>query len=65
MDGHLGRGTVDEPSGDSGNHMAGAHCFDDEYIGHDGEDVVVRRKRREPVNCEIVNPDDEDRKING
>lgn len=40
--------------------MASTHGFDDEDVGHDGEDVVVRGEGCKPMNGEIVNPDDED-----
>ena len=43
--------------------MAGAHGFDDENVGHDGEDVMMRGERSEPVDGEVVDPDDEDREI--
>lgn len=45
--------------------MAGRHSFDNENVWHDGEDVVVRGKWCEPVDGEIVNPDDEDGKVDG
>jgi hypothetical protein len=43
--------------------VAGRHCFDDENVRHDGEDVVVGGKGCEPVDCEVVHPDDEDGEV--
>jgi len=40
-----------------------AHCFDDEDVGHDGENVVVGGKGSQPVDGKVVDPDDEDREI--
>jgi hypothetical protein len=45
--------------------VASRHGFDNEDVGHDGEDVVMRGKGCEPVDGKIVNPDDEDRKVDG
>lgn len=41
--------------------MAGAHGFDNQDVGHDGENVVMRGEGSEPVDSEIVDPDNEDR----
>ena len=49
----------------AGDHVACAHRLDDEDVGHDGEDVVVRGKGGEPVDGEVVDPDDEDREVDG
>ena len=43
--------------------MTCAHCFDDEDVGHDGEDVVVGGKGSQPVDGKVMNPDDEDREV--
>lgn len=45
--------------------MACRHGFDDEDVGHDGEDVVMRGKGREPVDGEVVHPDDKDGEVDG
>lgn len=42
-------GYVAEAGGDAGDHGAGGHGLDKEKEGHDGEDVVVRGERHEPV----------------
>lgn len=43
--------------------MTCAHCFDDEDVGHDGENVVVGGKGSQPVDGKVVDPDDEDREV--
>lgn len=43
--------------------MACAHGLDDEDIGHDGENVMMRGEGSEPVDGEVVDPDNEDGKI--
>ena len=45
--------------------MASAHGFDDENVRHDGQDVVVRGKGRQPVHGEVVDPNDEDGEVDG
>lgn len=45
--------------------MACRHGLNNEDVGHDGEDVVMRGKRCQPVDGEIVNPDDKDGKVDG
>lgn len=45
--------------------MAGRHCFDNEDVWHDGEDVVVRGKGCEPMDGEVVHPDHENGKVDG
>lgn len=47
----------DVPCIDSRNHSARAERFHKQNEGHDGEDVVVRRERGEPMYGEIADPD--------
>jgi hypothetical protein len=53
------------PGGQPGNHLAAGEGLDEEDEWHDGENVVVRGERSEPVHGEIMDPDDEDREIDG
>ena len=39
------------------DHAAGAQRFDKQDEGQDGQDVVVRGERRQPVNGEVADPD--------
>ena len=47
------------------DHFAARQGLAQEDEGHDAEDVVVRRKGRQPVHGEVVNPDDEDGAVDG
>lgn len=47
------------------DHSPGRERFHEDEIGHDGNDVVVRGERCQPVDGEVVDPDDEDGDVDG
>jgi hypothetical protein len=47
------------------NDVAGRHGLNDQDVGHDGEDIVMRGERCKPVDGEIMDPDDEYGKVDG
>lgn len=49
-----------EPPSDPRHHMSCAHRLDQKDVRHDREDVVMARKRREPMDGEVVYPNDQD-----
>ena len=60
--GHAEERDVGHVSGGAGvqlrDHFPGCEGFHEDEVGHDGNDVVVRRKRGQPVDGEVVDPDD-------
>jgi hypothetical protein len=70
IDGSIDGDTEKEDTGEvanarchSGYHFATGQGLNEEDKRHDGEDIVVRRKWGEPVNGQIVYPDDENGKV--
>lgn len=47
------------------DHFAAGEGLDEDEIGHYGEDVVVGGERGEPVDGEVVGPDEEDHDVDG
>lgn len=47
------------------DHLAAGQGFDEQDEGHDGEDVVVGGEGGEPVDGEVVDPDDENGEVDG
>ena len=67
--GQAEEGDVGHVSGGAGvqlrDHFPGCERFHEDEIGHDGDDVVVRGEGGQPVNGEVVDPDDEDGDVDG
>ena len=54
-------GNMPESACDTWYHLATCQCLNEENEWHDGKNIVVGRKRCEPLNRKIMYPDDEDR----
>ncbi|KFX97967.1 hypothetical protein V490_02531 [Pseudogymnoascus sp. VKM F-3557] len=50
--------SVAEAVGDAWDHLAAGECLDKEDERHDGENVVVGRERREPLDDDVIGPYD-------
>lgn len=46
-------------TGQARDHMARTHGLNEQDVGHDAADVVVRGEGRKPVHGEVVDPDHE------
>ena len=53
------------PRSESRDHFSAGQGFDEDEVGHDGEDVVVGGKGSEPVDGEVADPDEEDGDVDG
>ena len=47
------------------DHFPASERFDEDEVGGDREEVVVRGEGGEPVDSEVVDPDNEDGKVDG
>ncbi|KFX93599.1 hypothetical protein O988_06725 [Pseudogymnoascus sp. VKM F-3808] len=57
--------SVAEAVGDARDHLAAGERLDEEDERHDGEDVVVGRERREPLDDDVIGPYDQDGEVDG
>lgn len=58
-------GDVAGASREAGYHFPAGEGFDENEVGHDGEDVVVGGERGEPVDGQVAGPDKEDGDVDG
>lgn len=56
-------GDMAESRPDAGDHTPSALGFDQEDERHDGEDVVMRGERRQPMDSKVPHPDDQYGKV--
>lgn len=58
-------GDVPQATCDLRHHLAGRQILHQQDEGHDGEDIVVRGERCEPVDSKISYPHGENREVDG
>ena len=56
-------GDITESAANARNHFVSGHRFDEKDEWHDRQDVVVGGKGGQPMDCKIMDPDDEDGKV--
>ena len=58
-------GEIPRAGGDARDHFPGRQGLDEEEVGHYGQDIMVGGEGGEPVDGEVVGPDEEDGDVDG
>ena len=56
-------GDVPRPRGNARDHFPAGEGLDEDEVGHYGQDIMVGGERGEPVDGEVVDPNEEDRDV--